>query len=116
MPTNRVPAEFFIVGDTTNGSYDSQIMDTAFERAYLGSIRFFDVDGKQVTPSGGTVAFTMSPDGINFQAVPNGSFRAQDAYLSARDMPASAGPARKARITLTGVTGAVSFYASIARY
>jgi hypothetical protein len=116
MSTNRVPAEFFIVGDATNGSYESQIMDTAFERAYLGSIRFFDADGNQVTPSAGTVAFTMSTDGINFQDVQDGAFNATDAYLTTRDMPASAGPARKARITLTGVTGAVSFYASIARY
>jgi hypothetical protein len=116
MSFNRIPDEFFIVGNTTNGAYESQVMDTAYERAYLGSIRFFDANGAQVTPTAGSVVFTMSPDGINFQSVNAGSFRAQDAYLASRDMPSSSGPARKARITLAGVTGAVSFHASIARY
>lgn len=116
MSFNRIPGEFFIVGNTTDGAYESQVMDTAYERAYLGSIRFFDANGAQVTPTAGSVVFTMSPDGINFQDVNAGSFRAQDAYLARRDMPSSSGPARKARITLDGVNGAVSFHASIARY
>ena len=116
MSFNRIPDEFFVVGNTTDGDYESQVMDAAYERAYLGSIRFFDENGAQITPSAGTVVFTMSPDGVNFQDVHAGSFSAADANLATRDMPSSSGPARKARITLSGVTGAVSFHASIARY
>ena len=116
MSFNRIPGEFFIAGNATDGNYDSQVMDTAYERAYLGSIRFFDANGAQVTPTAGTVVFAMSPDGINFQDVHAGSFSAADANLASRDMPSCSGPARKARITLAGVTGAVSFHASIARY
>jgi len=116
MSFNRIPDEFFIDGNTTDGNYESQVMDTAYERAYLGSIRFFDENGAQVTPSAGTVVFTMSPDGIDFQDVHAGSFNAADAYLPSRDMPTSSGPARVARIALADVAGAVSFHASIARY
>lgn len=91
-------------------------MDTAFERMYLAFIRFFDASGAQVTPSAGTVVFTGSPDGVNFQNVQNGSFNAIDAYTATRPIPAAAGPARRARITLNGVTGAVSFIAEVGRY
>jgi len=116
MTFNRIPTEFQIQGSVANGNYDSPLMDTAFERMYLGSIRFFDASGDQVTPAAGTVAFLGSPDGVNYQNVQNGSFNAIDAYTVTRAMPASSGPARRARITLAGVTGAVSFIASVNRY
>jgi len=116
MSFNRQPAEYFITGGIASGDYYSPVMDTAFERSYLGSIRFFDASGEQVTPSAGTVVFSLSPDGINFQGVQSGSFNAADAYLATRTMPSAEGPARKARITLDGVAGAVSFHVAIARY
>lgn len=116
MTVNRVPAEFSIQGATLDGSYDSPLMDTAYERMYLGYIRFFDADGSQVTPLTGDVLFLGSTDGVNFQDVPNGSFSAADSYLTTRPIPAAVGPARRARIVLDGVTGAVSFIAGVERY
>jgi len=116
MTCNRIPTEFSIQGGTANGSYDTPLMDTAFERIYLSSIRFLDASGAQVTPSAGTVTFLAAPDGVNFQSVQNGSFSAADAYTPGRAMPAGAGAVRRARITLSGVVGADSFYAAVSRY
>ncbi|MGL5170111.1 MAG: DUF7265 domain-containing protein [Edwardsiella tarda] len=116
MTFNRIPAEVVIQGGVADGNYDSPLMDAAFERMYLGYIRFFNAAGAQVTPGAGTVAFTASPDGVNFQNVQNGSFNAIDAYSPTRAIPSAQGPARRARITLAGVTGAVSFIAGVDRY
>lgn len=116
MTFNRIPTEFQIQGSVANGNYDSGPMDTAFERIYLGYIRFLDANGNQVTPSAGTVSFQASPDGVNFQNIQNGAFNALDAYSATRAIPVGAGPARRARIVLNGVTGAVSFIAGVERY
>jgi hypothetical protein len=116
MPFNRIPACFDIQGTVAAASFLSEEMDTAFSDAYLGSIRFFNAAGAQVTPSAGTVTFTMTPDDINYQDVRDGVFNAADAYLPSRMMPYAQGPAVRARITLAGVTGAASFRATVSRY
>lgn len=116
MPFNRIPASFDIQGTVAVGNFDSGLMDLAFDSAYLGSIRFFDAAGAQVTPGAGTVTFTMTPDDVNYQTVQDGTFNAADAYLATRKMPTAYGPAVRARIALAGVTGAASFRATVSRY
>lgn len=116
MSFNRIPASFVIQGNVAVANFDSETMDTAFERAYLGSVIFYNAAGAQVTPGAGTVTLTLSADGTNFQGVPDGVFNAADAYLSTRKMPTAYGPAVKARISLAGVTGAVYFKATLQRY
>ena len=100
MTLNRIPTEFQIQGGSVDGNYDSVTMDTAFERMYMGSIRFFDASGNQVTPSAGSVTVTASADGVNFQGIANNAFNAADAYLTSRTFPSASGPMRKVRVTL----------------
>jgi hypothetical protein len=116
MPFNRAPKGFEIKGNVAVGNFDSEPMDYAFERCYLGSIKFYNAAGAQVTPGAGTVTFQLSADGVNFQDVPDGAFNAADAYLAGRKMPTAYGPAVKGRIALAGVTGAVYFSALMSRY
>jgi hypothetical protein len=116
MSSGKIPSEFTISGSVADGSYVSPQMDSAYERIYLGSIRFFDSSGAQVTPGAGSVTFEASPDGVNYQSIQGGSFAAADSYISTRTIPSGQGPARRARITLSGITGAQSFVASVARF
>lgn len=119
MSYNRIPGTRHISGSTADGSYvtnPQNMMDTAWERLYMSFITFYNAAGAPVTPSAGTVAFTVSPDGVNYYNCANGSFNAIDASLPTRPMPTFTGPVRMARIVLTGVTGAVSFSAEVARY
>lgn len=119
MSFNRIPGACLITGPVTDGAYatsEANPMDTAWERLYLSSITFYNAAGAQVTPGAGTVAVAVAPDGINYINAVNGAFNAADAYLATRLLPTFTGPVRRARITLTGVTGATSFSAEVARY
>lgn len=119
MSFNRIPGTRHIQGVVADGAYitnPQNLMDTAWERTYLSYIRFFDAAGAQVTPSAGTVNFTVSPSGVNYFNTTNGQFNAVDTYTPTRLMPFFAGPVRSARIDLAGITGAVSFLAEVARY
>lgn len=115
MSTNRIPGAFTISGPAANGTYVSPPMDSAYEKAYF-NIRFFDAAGAQATPGAGTVVVQMSPDGVNYFDVLNGAYNAADAYLATRGMPVAEGPGIRARVTLAGVTTAVTFAVTVQRY
>lgn len=117
MSTNRIPGSFDISGPVADGDYISEEMDTAYERAYV-NIRFFDDNGNDVVPGAGTVVVQLCADSDQafYEDVLNGSFNAADAYVATRDMPYAEGPARFAKVTLSGVTTATGFRATIQRY
>lgn len=115
MSTNRIPGSFIVSGPVADGVYEVSGMDTAYEKAYV-NFRFFDASGRDVSPGAGTVEVQMSPDGFNYQDIPNGTFNAADVYLGSRPMPLGEGPAVSARVTLAGITTAVGFRATIHRY
>ena len=100
-----------ISGSTANGSYETDLMDPDHSECELSSITFFDGSGQQVTPSAGTVVFTGTPDGQNYRDIHDGSFNAASAYDPARTAPYAEGLMVKAKLTLSGVVGAVTFKA-----
>lgn len=106
---------FEIQGQVANGDYFTDEMDAGFKACELSSIRFFDAGGAQVTPSAGTVAFTGTADGVNYRDIQDGSFNAADAYQASRTPPYAEGLMIKAKVTLTGITGAASFVAVVWR-
>jgi hypothetical protein len=100
-----------IKGSVSDGEYFTNEMDAGFKSCELSSIRFFDAGGAQVTPSAGAVAFTGTADGVNYRDIQGGSFNAADAYQAGRTPPYAEGLMVKAKLTLTGVTGADTFSA-----
>ena len=97
-----------IVSQTANGSYTLPVdMSAEYERCYV-SIRFFTSAAltTQATPTAGTVKVMLSPDGVNFYTMDDGSFNAADAYLEARVKPSAASMAVQGKVTYAGVTGA----------
>jgi hypothetical protein len=104
-----------IRGVVANGNYESPDMGAGYSRCELASIRFFDANGTQVTPSAGSVTFSTSADGVNYRPAVEGTFDAADAYYSVRAVPAAGGLVTKARVNLAGVTGAVRFVALVWR-
>ena len=101
-------SKYHIVSATANGSYALPVnMLQEYERCYV-SIRFF-TDATlttQATPTAGTVKVTLSPDGVNFYTMDDGSFNAADAYLETRVKPSAASMAVQGKVTYAGVTGA----------
>lgn len=107
-----------IVSPTANGSYTlPRDMAAEYERCYV-SIRFF-TDATlttQATPTAGTVKVTLSPDGVNFFTMDNGSFNAADAYLDTRVKPSAASMYIQGKVTYVGVTGASHAVVTFERY
>lgn len=85
--------------------------------AELSKIRFFSDEActSQVTPTGGTIQVVGSPDGFIWFTIENGEFAASDAYEPSRVRPYAQGDMQKAKLILTGVTGAAYFKASMWR-
>lgn len=110
-----------------NGSAICKVVDGDFftidmvqgpnNEAELTSIRFFSdsLGNNQVTPSGGTVKVMGSPDGSTWMDLDFGLFSASMAYSQSRVMPHAIGDMKIARITLSGITGATHFSASMWR-
>jgi hypothetical protein len=88
-----------------------------YERCYV-SIRFFTSAAltTQATPTAGTVKVTLSPDGVNFYTMDNGSFNAADAYLESRAKPSAASMAVQGKVAYAGVTGASHAVVTFERY
>jgi len=82
-------------------------MSAYYERCYV-TIRFFTdaTLATQATPSAGTVEVTLSPDGVNYYTMDNGSFNAADSYLDTRQKPSAASMAVQGKVTYSGVAGA----------
>ena len=104
-----------IGGAVANGDYLTEDMDAGFSQCELSSIRFFNSAGLQVTPSGGTVNFTGTPDMVNYRDIDYGSFLAADAYSVSRTPPYAQGLMVRGKLTLSGVTGADTFTAIVWR-
>lgn len=104
-----------ISGPATDGEYVSEAMGAHFAECELASIRFFDAQGQQVTPSAGTVTFTGSPDGENFRSIADGSFPAANSYAADRTPPYAQGLMVGAKVALAGVVGAETFTALVWR-
>lgn len=82
------------------------------------SIAFFDVGGNIVTPTAGTINHRMEtiPGQWHQSSSGEAPINAIDCGSEASyQMPVYNGPAIKGRLTLTGVTGAVSFQAEFFR-
>lgn len=109
----------FIAGAVANGNYDSEIMSADFSHMQLSSILFYDISGNIVTPSAGTYTVKGSPDGVNFLNISNSvgeiTFNAANAYSSDIDRPCALDLMIQARLTLSGIVGAVRFQAIIWR-
>ena len=104
-----------ISGLVADGDYLTGDMDAGFSQCELSSIRFFNALGQQVTPGGGTVKFSGTPDMVNYRDVDGGSFLAANAYSVSRTPPYAQGLMVKGKINLAGVTGAVTFKAVVWR-
>jgi hypothetical protein len=100
-----------------DGDYFTDNMSLDWSKAEQSSIQFFsDAEGlNQVTPTGGTVKVTGSPDEVTYFTLNNGDFGATDSYLETRVRPNGANAMVKAKLTLSGVTGAAYFKASMWR-
>lgn len=106
------------VCQTADGEYITIDMNQGNHReAELSQIRFFsDVECQnQVTPTAGTIQVVGSPDGFVWFTIENGSFNAADAYNPDRVRPYAQGDMLKAKLILSGVTGAAYFKASMWR-
>ena len=104
-----------VTGPVADGDYLTTYMDADFSQCELSSIRFFDADGVQVTPSAGSVTFSGTPDGVNYRDITDGTFNAADSYAFGRTPPYAEGLMIKAKVALTGITGAESFHAIVWR-
>lgn len=110
--------KYQIVSSTANGSYTlPRDMLPEYERCYV-TIRFFTdaMLTTQATPTTGTVKVTLSPDGVNYYTMDNGSFNAADAYLDTRVKPGAASMYIQGKVTYAGVTGASHAVVTFERY
>lgn len=96
-----------------DGDFYTDQMSKDWSKAEQSSIQFFsDAEGQnQVTPSGGTITVTGTPDEINYFTIPEGVFNASESYLETRARPNASNAMVKAKLTLSGVTGAAYFKA-----
>lgn len=115
----------FVFGNQVNAVADADFFTTGMSADYQSAdfhIRFYsDASGETpVTPLGGTVAFTGSPDraeytgssgDFRFQDIEYGEFAATQTDSASRPAVNALGVLTKAKLTLTGVTGALYFSA-----
>lgn len=116
---NLKGTDFLISGSISDGEYVSDLMSSSFTYAELSYIRFLNEAGEQVTPSSGTYKLT-GYDGNQFDTVVNSAgdstLPASGAYNPDRQRPSGVGRMTQAKLTLTGVVGAISFEAIVWRY
>lgn len=91
-----------------DGDFYTDLMSASYEKAIQSSIEFYsDAAGTvKVTPTAGTVTVTGTPNDSSYYSIEDGTFDAADAYLISRVKPNAIGCMTKAKITLSGVTGA----------
>lgn len=105
---------YYITGSVADGEYISPYLDS-YHKDFKAYIRFFS-DPKmqnQVTATGGTVSFKLSPDDYNYYDFGDGTFNATDAYSDAVPNPSALGLAIRSKVILSGVTGAAYFKVTI---
>lgn len=112
MNRQRTQSEF-VSGAVADADYITGNLMSALSDCELSYITFYsDADlTTQVTPSAGVVDVTLSPDGVTYRTLTDGSFLATDAYEADRTSPVGYGLSTHGKITLTGVVGASHFKA-----
>ena len=107
---------YFISGEVTDGDFVSEEMSGSYANCQMAYIIFYsDEFVTQATPTGGSVTFTLSPDGNNYRTVDSGTFQADQAYAEGRTPPNANGLAIRGKLNMTGVTGATHFTACVWR-
>lgn len=107
---------YYISGEVTDGDHLSELMSAGFSKAELSSILFFSDEYKTVvTPTGGDIVFTMTSDDTKYRTTDSGSFSAINSYEEERTPPNGANLAIRAKVNLSGITGATHFLAIIWR-
>jgi hypothetical protein len=107
---------YYISGEVADGDFLSEDMSGSYDNTQLAYIIFYSDEFRtQVTPTGGNISFTLSPDGINFKTVEQGDFSAADTYKPERLQPSAYGLAVKGKVNFQGVTGATHFTACVWR-
>lgn len=111
---------FVITGAVADGDYLSDEMSANYSYAELSSIQFFDGAGVQVTPTAGTYSMQGQKIDDIWRLVANSAdetvLNAANAYDLDAAMPAGYNLMTKAKITLDGITGAVTFKAVVWRF
>ncbi len=102
-------------GTAADGTITSEEMQARYTHAQF-YIEFHDSGGEVVTPTAGTVLVELSVDGDVWERMPHGRFMADQATTGTRLHPSARGTAQFCRVTLTGVTGADTYAAMIARW
>ena len=105
--------EFVIKGSTADGELLSLMMNLNFETGFI-KVLFYADDTylTPITPSAGTINFTVSEEGETFGSIPSGTI---DATAVNYDRPNWSGPGLYAKATCSGIVGASHFRAVIYR-
>ncbi len=105
-------------GSTVDGSISFDDMRYNHERGYV-AVTFYSDSALTtvVTPTDGTVTFTVSENGVNFGTIPNGTVTAINVGpLVGYERPNWAGSARAIKATFSGIAGAAFFKAEVTRF
>jgi len=105
---------FYIYDDVANGSQVSEQMPVIYDNLRV-AVDFYDAGGSRVTPTGGMVDIEVSVDGTFWEAIPGGKFEADDTYRQTRIWPECQGILQYCRATMTDITGADNYRATIMR-
>ena len=107
-----------ITGAVSDADFEIKNMSQRFERGYASITFYSDSNFTQiVTPTAGTVTFTVSENGDIYGTVTNGTVSALNvgpAVTYAR--PNWSGISRAAKVNLSSVVGASFFVCNINRY
>jgi len=80
-------------------------MHEDYKEAELSFITFFDIDGNEVIPTGGTVKMQLSPDGITYRDVADGTMTASDLKTETIVMPYAQGLALRGKLVPDSIVG-----------
>lgn len=100
-----------------DGDFYTDLMSADYSQAEQQDITFYsDAEGKiPVTATAGTVTVTGTSDDFCYRTINQGVFDAADACLASRARPNAIGCMVRAKLSLSGVTGATYFSAVIWR-
>lgn len=96
-----------------DGTYETGDISTDYETGTL-TVAFYDSDGNIVTPTGGTIGHAMEAMDQQWLGASSGDSPIDATLCGATatyTIPVYNGPAKKGRVTFTGITGATIAYA-----
>ena len=112
--SNKRTQIVFVTGVVADGEYVTpQALMTALSDCEMSYIKFYSEEEliTEVVPTVGVVDVTLSPDGVHYRTITDGSFLAADANDPDRTAPVGYGLSTYGKITLTGVDVATHFKA-----